>query len=534
MKTCGYDMLLELDEKLLNKALAVVFYTGMLKASGSYSFVDGIPEELQGFTKIKYKVRLKNEPYVDLKETDKVFLKLSVELFLTVLTSVEVELDVDFHALADIRYDMANKKVTYDLSMAEITGITINNMLKINQNAIEQMNGIIKIILSKFLTEDIKKIDIPLAMYNLELPEMPEGDKYKLPVKVADVRILDSKLLAVGINLFDHSGGDLSSARDYTNGSEFFIVLKEETLKEIYDFWWANTNLALKRSFSGEKILNMNEKIGKGIDILTRLVTLGFIETTSEVKEAVLKYQGSVEVLEKPEFDFVEGGKVMITKLKMKATFSSYIDARIDKKISLDTSSFIPDKVTSWNDDIKLGQNEKQKKLLPLNEEAVIELTDAGGIITTNEKNNIVINIEKADLNLDLGGKWYQALSGKLLNRLLDLFENNIISQIPDLVISPALVTSSVNVLGYTFGVILDNIAFDNDELSLNANICINELAKGNIPVPLYIANKKSRKLHRFDCEAIDDIDFENRRGYHVYDEAIRDGYKPCGMCLDK
>jgi hypothetical protein len=110
MKTCGYDMLLELDEKLLNKALAVVFYTGMLKASGSYSFVDGIPEELQGFTKIKYKVRLKNEPYVDLKETDKVFLKLSVELFLTVLTSVEVELDVDFHALADIRYDMANKK----------------------------------------------------------------------------------------------------------------------------------------------------------------------------------------------------------------------------------------------------------------------------------------------------------------------------------------------------------------------------------------------------------------------------------------
>jgi hypothetical protein len=129
MKTCGYDMLLELDEKLLNKALAVVFYTGMLKASGSYSFVDGIPEELQGFTKIKYKVRLKNEPYVDLKETDKVFLKLSVELFLTVLTSVEVELDVDFHALADIRFDMANKKVTYDLSMAEITGITITNGL---------------------------------------------------------------------------------------------------------------------------------------------------------------------------------------------------------------------------------------------------------------------------------------------------------------------------------------------------------------------------------------------------------------------
>lgn len=109
MKTYGYDMFLELDEKLLNKALAVVFYTGMLKASGSHSFVDGIPVELQGFTKVSYKVRLKNEPYVDLKDVDKVFLKLSVELFLTVLSSVEVEFDVDFRAMAAIHFDMAKK-----------------------------------------------------------------------------------------------------------------------------------------------------------------------------------------------------------------------------------------------------------------------------------------------------------------------------------------------------------------------------------------------------------------------------------------
>lgn len=178
MKTCGYDMLLELDERLLNKALAVVFYTGMLKTTGRYSFVEGIPKELQGFTEVSYKVRLKNEPYVDLKDVDKVFLKLSVELFLTVLSSVEIEFDVDFSAMATIRFDMETKTVSYDLSMAKVSGIMINDMMKVNRDALEKTNEIIKIILSKFLTEDIRKIEIPIAMYNMELPEMPTGDEY--------------------------------------------------------------------------------------------------------------------------------------------------------------------------------------------------------------------------------------------------------------------------------------------------------------------------------------------------------------------
>ena len=534
MKACGYDILIEIDERLLNKALAAVFYTGMLKAAGVYSFVKGIPEELQGLTKVSYKVRLKNEPYVDLKDVDKVYLKLSVELFLTVLSNVEIEFDVDFRAMAAIRFDMAKKTVSYDLSMAEISDITLNDTMKVNKNALEKLNEIIKIILSKFLTEDLKKIEIPMAMYNMELPEMPEGDENKLPVNVADIRILNSKLLAVGINFFDHSGGNISSIRDFTNGSEFFIAMKEDTLKKIYDFWWANKTLELKKDFSGESILSFKEKIGQVMDILTRLVTLGFIERTSDVKEAILKYEGSVEILEKPEFDFADGGKVIITKLKLKVAFSSYIDALVNKKVSLDTSSFIPDKITPWNDDIKLGQYEKQERLLPIKEEALLELNDAEGIISVNKKNNVVVNIEKADFNLNFGSKWYQVFSGKLLNQLLDLFENNIISHIPDFVVSPSLVTSSVEMKGYTFGVVLDNITFEDNELILNADICVNELAKSNVPIPLYIAGKKSKKLHRFDCDAVDEIDFENRRGYHVYDEAIRDGFKPCKLCLRK
>lgn len=534
MKTCGYDALLELDDRLLNKALAAVFYTGMLRASGSYSFAEGVPAELQGFTKVLYKVRLKNEPYIDLKGADQVFLKLSVELFLTVLTSVEVEFDVDFRAMAAVRFDMSEKVLSYDLSMAEISGITINDTMKVSNKALGKMNEIIKIILSKFLTEDIKQIDIPFAMYKMELPEMPEAEEYRLPVSVADIKILNSRILAVGINFFGHTGGNIDAIQDFAEGSEFFIAMKEDTLKEIYDFWWDNKTLQLKKDFDGELVLKFKEKIGKGLDILTRLVTLGFIETASDVKEAVLKYQGSVEILEKPEFDFVDGGQATITKLKLKVAFSSYIDALVNKKISLDTSSFVPDNITSWNDDIKLKEYEKHQKLMPINEAALIDVTDTTGIISLNAGSNLVVNPEKADLDIDLGSKLYQKLSENLLNKLLDLFENNIVSHIPDFVISPSLITSSLKMKGYTFGITLDKLTTDGGELVLKANIFVNELAKSNIPVPLYIAGKVSKKLHRFDCRAVDDIDFENRLGYHIYDAALREGYKPCKLCLGK
>lgn len=534
MKTCGYDMLLELDEKLLNKALAVVFYSGKLKMSGSYAFVDGIPDELHGFTKVEYRIRLKNEPYVDLRGENLVYLRLSVELFLTVLSGIEIELDVDFRALATVRLDMSRKVIIYDLSVAQISDIMIGNKLKVNKKALFRLNDIIKIVLSKFITQDLKEIEIPMVMVHIELPEMPEGEAYTLPVKFADIKILDSRLLVIGILFFDHIGGNSSQISDFTSGSEFFVAIKEDVCKKIFDFWWDHKTLQLKQTFDGEFPVTFKEKVGKAGDVITRMVTLGFIETVSEVKSAVLKYQGSVEVLEKPEFDFTDQGKAIIKKMKLKAILSSRIDAFVKKKISLDTSSFIPDTVTPWEDDKVLKEVEKNREFLPIHEEAILELTDVTGVVTVNQDSNLVVKPDQADLNLTLGKKWYQNLSEKLINHLLNLLENNIVRHIPGLVISPSLVTSKCNLFGYTFGLLLKDVLFENNELIVKSDIKINELKSEGVTFPLYIASKISKRLHRFDCPSIEDIHFGDRIGFHLYDEAVRAGYIPCGLCIRK
>jgi hypothetical protein len=66
----NYDLLLQMDEVLLNKSLAALYYSGFLSLAGEYNFVEGIPASLHDFTKFSYRIRMKNEPLIDLRGRD--------------------------------------------------------------------------------------------------------------------------------------------------------------------------------------------------------------------------------------------------------------------------------------------------------------------------------------------------------------------------------------------------------------------------------------------------------------------------------
>ena len=105
-------------------------------------------------------------------------------------------------------------------------------------------------------------------------------------------------------------------------------------------------------------------------------------------------------------------------------------------------------------------------------------------------------------------------------------------NKIPPIVISPSLLLADKEVYGYTFAINIHSLNLQPETLAVCCMPKINQFMEGSMPVPLYIANRKSMKLHRFDCQVVEGIDFTHRLGYHVVYEAIKDGYKPCGECL--
>ncbi|KNY29949.1 hypothetical protein [Pseudobacteroides cellulosolvens] len=534
MKSCGYDLLVQVDERVLNKGLAALFYTGKLKVTGTYSYVQGVPEELRSFTEVKYKVRLKNEPYIDFLEKETVGIRLSVEANLNVLTGVDIEVDLDFGATATFKFDPENKSVTYDLTETKIYDIHIEDKLQFHQNVLERVNLIIKILLRHYLTEDIKTISLPLKLTSigLNLPTIPDSKDNLLPVKLGNITILNNRLLTVAVNFFDSTGGSFEEVSDMTGGAEIFTAISYSTLQKIAKFWWDRTSIEKKKEFEGKLPINARRTLSKGMDLAAKLVTLGIVEPQTEIRKADLIYDCLVEVLDLPQFSFTGGNKVLINNLKLMASVKAHLETESHNIVKIDTSGPIPDIITPWEDDRVISEKDKKSSILHIAEVINLNIESAECIVSLDEQNRLVLKVIEADLELDFGEKWYQNFGENIMNKFLDFMETNIVSKIPPIVISPSLLLENVDVLGYSFNVERTEIVLNEDEISLNTNINIRELSDKSIPVPLYIGNKKSLKLHRFDCQVVEDIDFTHRAGYHGVYEAIKDGYKPCGECL--
>lgn len=531
MSSSNYELLVQMDEALLNRALAALYYSGFLRLEGEYNFVEGIPESLHDFTKFSYKIRLKNEPLIDLRGRDQVYIKFAVELQLIVLTGIVLEFDASFYVNSKIVFDAVHKRMSFDLSEAEITSLYINDTYRFHKQFIDNINEVMDVVLSEYLTEDCRTIEIPLVLKQVELPMMPAGDAYELPVRMGDVLICNNRLV-VGINFFEETGEEFESVADMSGGHELYMNLKEPTLQRIFNFWWDNTEYEKCEDFSGSLPLNMEGFFEKSTDILSRIVSLGFIETETDYDDLVLNYEGKVSLLEKPAFEFQEGNKVMLHSLKLAVALKTSFSARVSRDIKLDTSSFIPDKITPWEDDRLLKHSQGHREILKLEQDMELDITEAEGTVKLNDSNNLVIDIVKAEFDIELGDKWYQGLSEKAVNYLLNLFEKKVLEKIPDLVVSPSMFLSRFEAGGYTMQVSAYYLSFDNDQLALTANIGINELMSRPVPVPIYIGNKRTKKIHNFNCSSIEDIEMENRIGFYVLYEALKEGYTACRACL--
>ncbi len=532
MKSCGYDLLVQADERLLNKGLSAAFYTGMLKASGVYSFVKGIPDELLGFTQVGYRIRLRNEPFIDFMEKDKVGLRLSLEVALVVLSGVDVEVDVDCSASAQVTFDMTSAKVSYKLDNTEIYDIVINDRFRFYKNAIERLNEILSILLRQYLSNDIKEITLPFSFDEVALPTLPNAPGSRLPLNKVDLEILDKRLLVIGVDFFDHDDGSLTGISDMTQQAEMMLALRADALRQLAQFWWDNTQIDKYKTFQGRFPVSIRKTLAKVKDIFLRAITLGILEPETQVLKSDLVYDVNVSIQELPDIEFLAGNQAQVRNLKLKVVLHGRLDTETRRIYQIDTSGFIPDTLTPWQDDKTISDHTKSESLFETTEEITADVEVARCAVDVDEQSRLVLMVKEADLDLDLGRQWYENLTERVVNGLLDFLEKMVVSHIPAIVISPSMLLADTRVMGYSFDIGMREIELNPDELSLCSNLKIKELTEGAIAVPLYIGNKKSMKLHRHDCAVVEEIDFSHRIGYHTVSEAIKDGLKPCRECL--
>jgi hypothetical protein len=444
---------------------------------------------------------------------------------------------VYFGASAEIRFDLATKRMVYDLRRSEIYDVRLNDRFRFHQNALERLNDIIKIVLRQYMSQGVQEIQLPLDMMNqgvvhVFVPTLPDTPDTRLPVKVVDVAIFDKRHLAIGVDFFEHTGGSFAGISDLTQGAEMVAGLRADAIRQIARFWWERTETEKARDFRITLPVNARRTLAKVSDLLERGITLGVLDPDTEIIRSEFVVDGTVKMLDLPEIEFLSGNRAQISSLKLAVDVRARLETELDRIVTLDTSGIIPDSLTPWEDDRTLSERKSVGYLFNMDVNLAVEVERARCAVKLDDQGRVVLKVTEADVELDLGSRWYENLTDRAANTLLDLLERTIVSRVPEIVISPSLLLSDVKALGYTFDVDVEGLELEPEELAIRCNLGVRELVKGSIPAPLYIGNTKSKRLHRFDCAVVEDIDFVHRRGYHGISEAIRDGLKPCGECL--
>ena len=77
----------------------------------------------------------------------------------------------------------------------------------------------------------------------------------------------------------------------------------------------------------------------------------------------------------------------------------------------------------------------------------------------------------------------------------------------------------------------LTGTAQDGSESTVTISITVPEVYTAASSETPYIGNSNTKKLHRFNCASVNDIKEVNKKFIESREEAIEDGYKPCGRC---
>lgn len=525
IQTAGYDIFAQIHEKAINEALAVAFYSGKVCINGDYSIAEKIPSQFSPFSQFKYEIRLTNEPFVDFRSSDRVFLQFGSQLKINLFDCVDVFFSLNFNIQTDVHFDIDHQKLLLKLKKANIVKLSIQNEYYVGKSFLNKFNLIIDEILNAYFKNELKAIDLPFNLNESGLP---------LSIQQCHVRIFDNKSIVLGLSFFQ-AEGSLKNAQNCLNGEDYYVAVSEKAALNIFDFWWNHSQPKITTNFDEQANANfLSGTIAKGTDILTRVVTLGFLQTETDYDNMILKCKGSVSVNKQPSINFCESGGIEILDLEFDANVNVQIEADEIKTKYLDKSSFIPDQLTSFEDDVHLGKSEAHKTLVNVSNVFKIKVEKAGAILKfSSQKNNgsVVVKVTDVDFKIEFN-KQGLTFTDAVWSKLMGIIKDYIVDKIPEFTVSPAFLLSDKDILGFTLGLKNSNIEVNDSGLAISTDLVVNELEANTVAVPNYIVDTSLNVIHELTCDEVSKINQEHRDGYFVMYEALSKGYLPCKKCL--
>ena len=365
-----------------------------------------------------------------------------------------------------------------------------------------------------------------------------------IPVDIKAVKTVNSSLV-IAANLFGYNGGVQNDLNEFVKNCNVGLAISETAMKKVYDFFWAHTTWDKRFHKSDSFKIAL---VDKALDFVTKVVdfimstslkiaSLGFLETDMDFISSDFIYSLDIDFRTKPAFDIQDGNRVRIYNLGVDLMVRLKMLATFDYTLSSDTSGFIPDKCTPWEDDIVLQKERKTVLVFDLGVPIRnLKLKNCVGKLSINEeKKHIECKVEELDINIyDYVDSTcaFLGLPESIRTKIIDGMKKKVIDSIPPIVLSPTVFELDIKLIDWKVNIEGRKLAITNDEAIVGAYLYFKELQNNIQPVPKYIGNFNNMEVHRAGCDSILDTYETHQHGYYLLQNALKNNYDGCKKCL--
>lgn len=591
MKTAGYDIALLINERFFNQLSGALFYGGFLTANGSIDLYNGaiaientlkdlsiagdwglvgeVTPELRSFLNIDFRMKLTQEPLIDLlqgaaPDDQMIRLAIRMRIYLLLWQGFEVKFEASFDLTAPITLD--NMNLVIDLGKAEVNELVIKYGNLMDDKMKLNLDKIVRDALSAYFKDKYLSIELKAPTFSDLVKELDDylqagNDGDVVPLTVDAVRIVSPTVLALGINVLDYHGGNPDQLHDFARNCSLAVAVTERAMNKIVDFVWRNSrfgkqsigndgslwllkdNSGLTVSKSGNvELKGLNDFFNDAADITSKVTSFlaeaasgGFINTKFDYLGMEFGYAVKATIKSPPVFDLLGGNEVKIYNMPFSIFLELFWDVTIETEIAFDSSGWIPDILTPWEDDIVIS---RKKQVINVFHRCMwnnnMKLKEGRGIIVWNEETQTLeLKITKINLywGLDKPGSPLYGFRPELINCITDQIEKAIVQRIRTISVTPPM-SFEFPCLPWPLQATGRNLEVTNSEAIIAADFGFKQLVKGAYPVPKYIVNINNREIHKIGCDSVADTYEVHQRGYHLLSDALDHGFDGCQKCL--
>jgi hypothetical protein len=594
MKTAGYDIAVLINERFLNQLAGALYYSGFLTVNGSVDLYNGtlmlehqvqdfhkdLSQELQGqvssdlqpFLKMDFRFKLTQEPMIDFIQEisgQRIRFALGMRIYFWLWQGLEVKFDASVSFSAPVSVD-ADFYLRADLAHAEVQELALKYGSGMENQMVESLDEIVEDALSMYFANNAIEKRLAIPTIGAVIPDVEdyiqsgtdaEGRTLPvIPVSVEAMRVVTPTVMALGINLMEYHGGDPNQLHDFARNCSLAVGVSEAAMHKVFSYVWTHSQFVKRFGSNGSMVLVKDydslsvaqsgtfrvkklDDFFSDLEVIADFVTLsvskgltgGIIEADVDYKGMEFNYDLGVTLKNEPRFDLLGGNRVSLYNMAFRIALHLACYITIQYNVELDTSGWIPDSWTPWDDDITLYTETKRYKIFDLRILLDnLELRYGRGKLLWDEPTQTLeLEVEKINLywNFNNPDSPLHGLPGALINWITDQFEDEIVKRIPKIAVTPKL-SFELPLIPWELKMTGRRLEITNSEAVVAADFGFEELEKSAYPVPKYIVNINNGEIHKIGCDSVTDTYEVHQRSYHLLSEALAHGYDGCRKCL--